>query len=1017
MFFKLLQIVVVISTLSINLSVPAEVQAALLRYDDVIEITTPNNTGTATGKIAVRAGESAVTNLFLTIGELLDSAGNPAVTAEAVTVSPNPIKQLAPNTSLELTLSIDNLPGPGIYTGKIKISYDQHPNGAEPPVTLRLIITRSNGSATSSTASDQSTGLDLAIGTKPDDQDGNISFRIVGSRTSVSIPLFINQRGNKASNIRLFAYLADEDDHQLTDLSFNVMDGDKDVTQSGLTIPASGKLALATLNIANLTATGTFSGNLVAEYQGKVVEIAALKGERLPLPVLEMVGASDEKVNFSTKVSAFKGRLLLESTNASPVEELKIIFECLRDQKGTRIPTHWTVNGQPGEDTMTTVPGLGAAELVITAELPVAGEYNSDITLLYGDQRKSFNLKVTRNRVEPTVEIKDVETILGQADSFIPWGGQDNVNLWLTLHETSGQQATLNLPQFTVLSLKGAEENSYQAQFKGLEVKDEDNNIVQEPLTIEPDEIKRLHLNIRGLSKAGAYVGNLVFTAPGMLAIDSNVTILVRESAWVAGLWIGLSVIVSFLIGLWFKSTRPKLERQRYTNRLLSDLEREAKRIIHVSHGKKKLAEVVDDMSARLEDLYDNPDLGIDANAGEILGEIDKKITMFRRLADAYQQVYTLEPSKLVSRFSPDLDKIQEGMLTRTPASATKVETALKDLFTGIENAIIVELLQLLSGFEKEVRAQINRVSEDNFKEKLQNEILPKITTARDFAEKKPEPEMHAANLEFEEARVLYACAMAEYLRAKLLTPPLGFDRDTWPVPQQAIIDKIDVVVREEDGEQAIAAYHDAYALYLTTLTAKLMERIKEIKESLDHLNSNGINAQMNAEEGNKLKDILEQLLVRLENILTKIKAGDLATARTEYENVQNTYISEVQPVVTKPVVRMNRRSGSHLYTDLAFTGYIPGKICEGLKELSTDRRLRQRKGLGRLITLGDIVVTVVAFFMAIAFGLQVLWSGDATWGGFGDHLIALLWGFGFHQVGNQGVKGVKDILAGWKQE
>jgi hypothetical protein len=875
-------------------------------------------------------------------------------------------------------------------------------------IPLQLIMVESSISKSGSPASGQSAELELVIATKPGGPAEDILFRVIGEGKTATIPLFIRQNGDTdVSDIRFFAFFADEQGQPLSGgVSFSLTSGGRDVTQAGLKIPAGGKMVLATLNLTELSAKGRFTGNLVAEHGGKVVEVAVLKGERSPLPALKMVGASDEgEISLTSKVAAFNTLLRLQSTNISQVEGLKIIVDDFSDPNGKQIPATWTINDQPGEGAGITVPGLGSVGLTISAELLTAGEYTCVITLLYAGASDPFRLKVTRSRVAPTVAIEGVETVLGQANSRLPCVDQDNVNLRLTLRETGGQPATLNPPQFSVLSLKGAKENTFQAQFEGLVVKDKGGNIVNSQFTIKPDDTKPLQINVCGLNKAGAYVGKLIFTAPDALAIEEDVTILVKEPFWHAGLVIGVSVLLSFLISVWFKTTRPKLERQRYAQRLLSDLEREAKRIVQVPHGKKKLTEVVDELRSRLEDLYDDPGLGTDDKAGEVLKEIDEKISIFRPLADAYQQVCTLEPPKLVARFSPELEKIYKEILIRTIDSAKTAQTLLDKLFKGIEMALRDELLQQLKGFEGDVKTQIN--------EKLQGEILLKIEKARSFVEKTSEPELSAASLELQEARAAYAWVMAEDLRASLKDPPLGFDQNSWLAPQHTILGKIDAVRREPDGEKAIAAYQDAYALYLTTLIEKLIELLNDDLRVVKDIKEHG---QIKPTDADTLLDEIKSLVMSLNGTRTKIKEGALAAAKTEYNKVRGTYTGKVQPKMRKFGVKMDESLRVGLSVALAAGGFIPGKVSEGSKDRSADRHTRDRKGIGRLITIGDGIATSVALVLAIAFGLKVLWDSDATWGGLGDYLVAVLWGFGLHQVGNQGAKGVGDIIAVWKK-
>ena len=62
-----------------------------------------------------------------------------------------------------------------------------------------------------------------------------------------------------------------------------------------------------------------------------------------------------------------------------------------------------------------------------------------------------------------------------------------------------------------------------------------------------------------------------------------------------------------------------------------------------------------------------------------------------------------------------------------------------------------------------------------------------------------------------------------------------------------------------------------------------------------------------------------------------------------------------------------------------------------------------------------DRVVTFVLGVVAVAAGLNVLWVPNETWGGLDAYLVAFLWGFGLHQLGNapfEGLLGLREKLS-----
>ncbi len=51
-----------------------------------------------------------------------------------------------------------------------------------------------------------------------------------------------------------------------------------------------------------------------------------------------------------------------------------------------------------------------------------------------------------------------------------------------------------------------------------------------------------------------------------------------------------------------------------------------------------------------------------------------------------------------------------------------------------------------------------------------------------------------------------------------------------------------------------------------------------------------------------------------------------------------------------------------------------------------------------RSIRWRDYLFDLAVLVIAVLLGLKLLWADNATWGGFSDCLVAVLWGLGLHQ-------------------
>ena len=87
------------------------------------------------------------------------------------------------------------------------------------------------------------------------------------------------------------------------------------------------------------------------------------------------------------------------------------------------------------------------------------------------------------------------------------------------------------------------------------------------------------------------------------------------------------------------------------------------------------------------------------------------------------------------------------------------------------------------------------------------------------------------------------------------------------------------------------------------------------------------------------------------------------------------------------------------------FKGAVPDIAGEGsFKPAWTPVATRSSQQLSSTITGWDFLVNVIILVVAVFMGIQVLWSGNATWGSFGDQSAAALWGLGLHQVSFDGL-------------
>jgi hypothetical protein len=343
----------------------------------------------------------------------------------------------------------------------------------------------------------------------------------------------------------------------------------------------------------------------------------------------------------------------------------------------------------------------------------------------------------------------------------------------------------------------------------------------------------------------------------------------------------------------------------------------------------------------------------------------------------AYQHVYALKPSKLVEQFAPTLRNIKDLMLAKTPDSAAAAQTALTELDKAIEAALKEELKAQLAAFKQDVNRQIVAAHEAKTKDRLQNEILFGIDVANDLVGSN----LPAANQKLKDLRVEYARIMAEDLKANLDDIPFGFNQDTWSPEQRTISAKIDGVLGEQDGERAIAAYNDAYGLYLTRLVEGLLRSLSQDLLSIPGMENN---QQLTPELATTLRKSIDDLSKVLKGTLAKIKDGDLNTSRNDYMAAKESYLKEVQPAFRAPARLRDEDNAPVIGSVLAAGGSIPAQVSDKPVAHQPERQIRNMQQISRTLTVGGVIVTIVAVLVATGSGLILLWVNRLS-GAFGE--------------------------------
>jgi hypothetical protein len=824
-------------------------------------------------------------------------------------------------------------------------------------------------------------GLIVAI--EPNGPKADIHLRISGDTTSASTYLYIRHTDSAdLVGVQLFAQLANKSGQPLSGISTTLTISNTDVAQAGFTIPATKQVRVGLL-VSNITATGLFTGQLVLEYAGNFINVVPLIVERYPLPALTIVGANAATgLQLNAPVPDFHYQFRIESTNRAPIDALQLAIAPFVGPNSRQSSATWSVNGQAGGEQTLPLAGLGAATVDVTATLPLTGTYTSAITLIYADKRESTPLVIQRFAPQPPVEVLGVETTRAE---FFGLGG--DVNLWMALHETAGQALTLNPPTLTTLDLNGAGQERNQAAYDGLSLTNEQGKVVSPTLTLDENATQRLKLTVLGLRGAGTYTGNLRVTAPGMRPLDRPITILMKISWLQAGLFILLGVLASSLIRYYIKTRRPRLIMQRRTLILRDDLETLSDTINDATEAERRM---IATLSRRLEKLARDIDLGNDSNAEATLNEIDAKISCIPIWITLRRRVAALQPPELGAPFCDELQQIGDLLNDSDPASAEKARTQLQALPAKIDAAIKQKFIEQVDAVIAEVQAQIDKPAAQS------QEFVDLKKTMEQAKASAVANEMDNARHTFDAARISYVNLLIDELDANLPSAaPLGLADPAWQQLKAEVQQKLHEARQSlNDPEQASDLYKDAYGRYLDGLVNGLLiiaEQLRKvIAEGLIKDKDDSAKYAQNTAWNTSVTAIIKQL----DQALKDIKGGRLDTAAQSYTTAADAF----RALLAERAQQMGVIAGiiARITAALPIT---PGEQPTTPVPERTQRFQVQAQAINWQLILYDALLALSVAIVAVVLGLQLLWVNDATWGSWGDHVTAFLWGLGLHQV------------------
>jgi hypothetical protein len=735
-------------------------------------------------------------------------------------------------------------------------------------------------------------------------------------------------------------------------------------------------------------AVGLSAGLLLVIAGSPVTAAETPTAESEPLAI---VGAQAGGLEIQAPLRKIEHPFTIEATGAEVANVTVAVAPLVGPDAQPVIPI-WTIDGKPGNQPFT-VPALRAVTLVLKADLPVSGRYESAITLIHGE-RRSTKLVIQRTRPVLPVEIQGIEKVRGKAG---------DVTLWLTAQSTSDREVKVRPPVLATLAREEKDKSRTQARFKKFQVYDEDGNLLAKPFDLGAGELKRLRLDLPDLSDAGTYVGKVRISAEDMQPVDADLTLLVRKGAWRAGWLIFLGVLISFLLRRYLGGVRPRLVRRRRLVGFLADLQRMVERLDGGPRGAERA--MLDRLRQDMESLDEDIGLGSDRNADAQLDSSERKLRLLPGWLNLGRQVEALEPPSLRPPLRIRLQGV-ETLLEKnllTDAEAQQAQTALTEIEAAIPAAVRQEMLDRIAAFRTQ-SGQPTALVTTEAKLRLTQEVEPDLKAAEEHVEAARMPEARAA---LQKARGRYARVLATDLTATLATTPqpVTATPGAWKSWKDRVREKLDQARNEPDPERAITAYQAAAVLFLAEIARFWLPEVEQLSLRVQ------ADPKLKPEQKTEQTTLLREVAGHLRNAAARAEALETGAAATEYAAAQEKLAPLLRDLKNQGI-QMNASGDPEPELPGA-----PGQIPAGMEAnpilLLPAFSAHRRPSVGeisRRLFWSDFWFTAAILLIAVFLGLKLLWMDDLTWGDPNDHLVAVLWGLGMHQVSGAAFEGVNTL-------
>jgi len=709
---------------------------------------------------------------------------------------------------------------------------------------------------------------------------------------------------------------------------------------------------------------------------------------RAPDETLQVRGI-DNSAEYTTEPALFDIATGISSKSLRAVPGVRlVVYELIGPQSVT---PSVVLKGRPDTGAVFSVPGNGEVPLTLSMNLPLPGTYKGALELIHGRNRDKYTFNVRRIEAKAPVTIRPIEA--ARSDTS-PFGVAD---LRVILEGTRSVPVTLDLPNIAALSRKESDKVNAQALFTSINFKEisPDKDLpAGSPVALDGRTPKQLEVEITGL-QSGEYSGLFTIGTKDLPPQEAAFSIYVRRAWWIASLWIGLGVALSWGLRAWALKGRPRLAAQRQLSQQSADIEATFREVKDATPAEKR---VLKDFSTRVADLYGGWERGAataTATATDALvREIGGKLSAFRQwvnLRRRFDAVQTPFPSLAGQR--QRLAGFEENFLR--PGADDNLATAITQLGTDLTNALSGELLGRIQALSDDIKAIEATEFGKPYKSRL-DVIVLHLTDAKQLAP--VADRFNEALAMVENSRLTYIRMLAGALNEQI--PVMTPDPDRIP---QTEWDSVLAVVRQATERARLAtsadvaadAYGQAFAVYMNRLLAAMVLRLRAAPDKI-RLTS------LKADEQKAQNDKVEAAL-KLAGVCSAQIANHEFTAATQTFEQMRATVLEVAVTVKSGGQSMGHETAVMASRAVAGAGasLVLGPIAGAVESIPEppQRIALSVAEIDKRIQRNEKIFTLAIGVISILLGVKLLWLPSPTWGDWADYVTAFLWGLGLHQV------------------